>query len=63
MSPPTRRHPRQSAAHRLARPGVFVMGGGLAVAGAVLGLLLHPAWASIAVLGGLILILTPDPAS
>jgi hypothetical protein len=50
------------APRRLARPGLWIAAGGLAVAGAVLGWLVHPAWAALAVLGGLALILVPDPA-
>ncbi len=47
---------------RLVRPGVWIAGGSLAVAGATLGLLVHPAWAFLAVLGALALIFIPDPA-
>lgn len=48
---------------RLVRPGLWIAAGGLAVAGAALGWLVHPAWLALAVLGGLTLILVPDPAS
>lgn len=54
---------QQTGTHFLVRPGVFIFGGGLAVAGAVLAWLAHPAWGLLAILGGLALILTPDPAS
>ena len=55
--------PSTSPARSLVRPGVFVVAGGLAVAGATLGWFIHPAWSILAVLGGLALILIPDPAS
>jgi hypothetical protein len=55
---PTTRTPRL-----LVRPGLWITAGGLAVAGAVLALLADPAWAALAVLGGLALIFVPDPAS
>lgn len=55
--------PTTHTARRLARPGVWIMAGGLAVAGAVLGWLAHPAWLTLAALGGLALIFVPDPAS
>jgi hypothetical protein len=48
-------------ARRLVCPGVWIASGGLVVAGAVLGLLIHPAWAFLAVLGALALIFIPDP--
>jgi hypothetical protein len=55
MSMPT------TPARRLVRSGVWIAGGGLAVAGATLGLLIHPVWAFLAVLGALALIFIPDP--
>jgi hypothetical protein len=55
---PTTRTPRL-----LARPGLWIAAGGFAVVGAVLAVLADPAWAALAVLGGLALILVPDPAS
>ncbi len=55
--------PTTSPARRLVRPGVWIVAGGLAVAGAALGWSIHPAWAMLAVLGGLALIFIPDPVS
>ena len=49
-------------ARRLVRPGVWIAGGALAVVGAVLGWIIHPAWVLLAVLGALALIFFPDPA-
>jgi hypothetical protein len=45
----------------LVRPGLWITAGGLAVSGSVLAVLAHPAWLALAVLGGLALILSPDP--
>jgi hypothetical protein len=47
---------------RLARPGLWIVAGGLAVGGALLASLVHPVWAGLAVLGGLALIFAPDLA-
>ena len=63
MTEPTTHVAQVHPSHQLVRPGVFVVAGALSVAGAALALFSHPAWVALAVLGGLILILTPDPAS
>lgn len=46
----------------LARPGLWIAAGGLAVAGAALGWLVHPAGLTLAALAGLALVLVPDSA-
>lgn len=53
--------PTEPSTRLLVRPGLWITAGGLAVAGAALGLLVHPAWALLAALGGLALIVVPDP--
>ena len=53
--------PTPRTAPRLTRPGLWIVAGGLAVTGAALGWLVHPAWVTLAVLGGLALIFVPDP--
>ena len=63
MTEPTTPAVHESTTPRLIRPGVIVVAGALAIAGATLAWLSHPAWVVLAALGGLILILTPDPAS
>lgn len=50
-------------ARRLVRPTLWIAGGGLALAGAALAWLVHPAWAILTVAAGLALIFVPDPAS
>ena len=50
---------RVDDAHRTHRLTVAI-GGGLAIVGAALAAFVHPAWAALAAVGGLLLLLLPD---